>query len=477
MAAGAKSSLLDDLARSLGPLRLPGSDLSALAEAISRRVPPAVRINRLAGCTVKDLPFRVASVPWLPDWGFWLEQESSAARQVHFGAGLYYVQDAGSMLAIRLCLGRTGRAVCDLCASPGGKATALTELLADGRWLLANEAVRDRLPALAVNMARWGCFRYIATNLDPEDLADLLPGRFDLVLADVPCTGQSLLGRGRQRLSAFDPRLIEHSAARQRRILRAAASLVRPGGCLVYSTCTFSWAENEGQVEWFVDTFRDFAIDPEPALSCWQSPEPAPEGCYRLWPHRDGCAGAFAVRFRRLEGDSGEAAAGACRTHTAVRAGLGRRGGAGRSRRSDATLSAKALREVPFDEWGRWRKQVQFLQVRDGRLMALPQDVPGWVVDLVNLGLVAFGPAAAIRIGRTWQPAYDLAMRRDAAFEPRSTYELTDDAAETYLRGRAVPCGGSGWTVAVWRRWPLGWMIAGKRQATNKLPKAARLNI
>jgi 16S rRNA C967 or C1407 C5-methylase (RsmB/RsmF family) len=115
---------------------------------------------------------------------------------------------------------------------------------------------------LEFNLARHGSTRYVISSLDPDEMARRLPAEFDAVLVDAPCSGQSLVGRGKQTASAFAPNTIEHCAARQVRILDAAASLVRPGGRLVYSTCTFAYAENEGQIESFLQRHSEWQLAP-----------------------------------------------------------------------------------------------------------------------------------------------------------------------------------------------------------------------
>jgi 16S rRNA C967 or C1407 C5-methylase (RsmB/RsmF family) len=449
---------VDKLAGVLGPIDLGPKRLETIAEAIARPAPRAVRLNRLAGVRPDDLGFAVEPVPWLPGWGYWPAQDVQVGQRIAFGAGLYYVQDAGSLLPVSLLDPRPGERICDLCAAPGGKATAILEALGPSGGLLANETIRGRIDPLRLNLARQGASRFVVTSLDPEELAGLLPGAFDAVLVDVPCSGQSLMGSGRQKASCFELRRVDHSAARQRRILSAAATLVRPGGRLVYSTCTFSWTENEEQVMRFLGEHVEFELAPADQLACWQSPRPAPQGCYRLWPDRDRAAGAFAARMVRRGGPF-------TREQPKV---VGKRRWA-RSRQ--ATMPATP----PWQEWGDWKGQVSFVATGRGRLAAVPLDLPDTLQGLVDAGHAAALAEAAYLFGKTWRPSHALAMRRDKAFAPLRAVELSDDQARICLRGQGVATEVRGWAVAFWKGWPLGWVHGSGRVAANKIEKAARL--
>jgi len=438
------TSELGDL---MGPLVLPQHELAALADALQRPARPAIRLNPLGRrLGPHELPFGLEPVPWWPQYGFWVAGGVRPAGTIGYAAGAYYPQDAGSLLPVALLDPRPGRAICDLCASPGGKATAIIEMLGAEGALLANESVRSRLPSLRLNMARQGVTRWVGTNLDPAQLCELAPGRFDAVLVDAPCSGQAVFARGKQTRRAFDPALIRHSAARQRRILDAAVELVRPGGSLVYSTCTFSWLENEQQVIDLCNRSSEMVLHPCERLAGWQSPSPAPTGCYRLYPHRDGCGGAFAARLKRRE------AATMIRPRPSTR------------RRREPTGPPRA----ETDAWGRWVESVS-RSLRGPVECAWPADMPDWLIELGS-----FGPEAAFRKGRTWFPAYGLAMRRDGSFEPSQTVDLSDEHASAFLLGHAVPEDRHGWTVACHGGLPLGWSKGNGRVLANHLPHAAR---
>lgn len=278
-----------------GSLAVQFDELADLQQATFAHVRRAVRPRpRLAAV---DLPFATDSVPWFPRGRFVAETPAAAAVRpgafMHYAAGDYYIQDAGSMLAVALMDARPGDWVCDTCAAPGGKSSGLLEQLAGSGVLVANEVIRSRLSLLALALERTGYGNQMLTNLEVEQLSQLCGPVFDRVLVDAPCTGQTMVGRGKQRLAAFSAAQIAHSSARQQRILRAAARLVKPGGRLVYSTCAYSFAENEQVVLEFARELEGWQLAKQPGFEAWASPLAA--GCYRVWPHRHGCSGAFAA--------------------------------------------------------------------------------------------------------------------------------------------------------------------------------------
>jgi 16S rRNA C967 or C1407 C5-methylase (RsmB/RsmF family) len=452
---------LDPLRAALGPIDLPEQELRELAYAIADKTQPAVRLRPDVDST--QLPFAVEPVPW-HSRGFLVTDGSRPGGFIDYGAGKYYIQDAASLLAVRLlevqpgqlvcdlCAAPGGKAtaildgqlVCDLCAAPGGKATAILEDLGDAGWLLANESIRSRTAALKFNLARHGSTRFVGVSTDPGHLADQLGALFDVVLVDAPCTGQTLVARGRAMPGALDRHQAEHSAARQTRILDAAVRLVRPGGRLVYSTCTFSYLENEAQVTGVIRRHPDWRIVACPTLTQWQSP--ISSGMYRVWPHRHAGAGGFAAALVN-EGNTD--------SYSEAARSPGLRVG---------DLRAHSA------EWGSVSGVSQW---SSGHVCyGWPEDIPAEL-----LGLAAFGPEIAVRKGSSWFPAYALAMRRDGNWRPRQMIALDTARAAKYLAGELVSADLSGWAVATWDGQPLGWLKGDGRRGKNHLPKPGRLSI
>ena len=207
-------------------------------------------------------------VPWCPH-AYYLPQRLAFTFDPLFHAGVYYVQDASSMYLaeiLRLYLDAEGPvSALDLCAAPGGKSTLLASHLPQGSLLVSNEPIRRRAQVLAENMHKWCAparvgagpsvpVRSVVTQCMPEEFGHLREA-FDFILTDVPCSGEGMFRKDPVAVSEWSLQNVEQCAQRQCAILRAIVPTLRPGGLLVYSTCTFNRMEDEDQVRWLMDTF------------------------------------------------------------------------------------------------------------------------------------------------------------------------------------------------------------------------------
>lgn len=463
----------------LGPLLVSGAEvaggaitLGELAELQSATLAYARRaIRPRPGLADEALPFAVDPVPWFSAGRFLqLDNGQPLLRPgglVQHAAGDYYIQDAGSMLALALCGVQPGEWVCDACAAPGGKAGGLLEALGGCGLLLANEAIRSRVPQLALTLERSGYGNHLTTNLELEELSRACGPEFDCVLVDAPCTGQTLVGQGKQSLAAFGPTQIAHSAARQQRLLDAAAGLVKPGGRLVYSTCAFSYAENEQVVLDFVQRHPGWELDVCPALADWQSP--VASGCYRVWPHRQGCKGAFAARLVHAADAVDSAPAP---THLSGRSS---------SPRSPGPTNQRwhARRELPAElAWMGLDPAAQWYQTHD-QLHRFDVGVPtAWLpVAVAGTPIARCQPAGRGR-GQPlerWTPCFgsSLLVPRETQL---ATCQLDDAQVVAYVAGESIrgQALGDQWCLVLWRGRRLGWGKLSQGTLKNHFPKPLR---
>lgn len=210
-------------------------------------------------------------VPWSP-YGRILEERPNFTLDPLFHAGCYYVQDSSAMyvghvLRKHLAGFSGGIRVLDLCAAPGGKTTdlavSLREAFGGSFTLVANEVMKARAAVLRDNVARWGDPAVAVTSADPAVFGRNLPGYFDIIVADVPCSGEGMFRKDPKAVADWSPELVDLCAARQRRILADVWPALREGGILIYSTCTYEDVENDGNLEWAAETLGGEIFAPE----------------------------------------------------------------------------------------------------------------------------------------------------------------------------------------------------------------------
>jgi len=470
---------------------LPESEHFAFEKSLASYPPRAFRFRPSLASAAP--PMATFTVPWFPLGRVVESSKVRPSQFFHYVTGDYYIQDAGSMLALALLDVQPGEAICDLCAAPGGKATSILESLAEcnpdklgGGWLLANEPIRSRMPILEYALARTGHLRYATLNNDPAEVAEKFAASFDAVLVDAPCSGQALVANEKHDASAFDQRHIDHNAARQRRILLEAVRLLKPGGRIIYSTCTFAMEENEAQVEFlmreFPGAFEPIHLD---SLSPWASR--VTPGCYRLWPHRDPTAGAFAAGFRlvgevptksRTEERHAPRKDARWQERNATRRLNGSRPHGKNSETSDSLASSglDLLSQFCIPIHVRAR-------LLENRVTAIAGDV------LTNESLLySRWPELLKKSGKHWEPQHALAVANPTHLTHAYQIELTQPEVRNYLSGQAIPKKTSTqtragvidtssikkvWCVATYNQKPIGWLKDAGNRFNNQLPRIA----
>lgn len=307
------------------------SEYAAFLSCYGQRRFYSLRINPLKADREQGLRLfeqvNLQPVPWEPD-GFYYPEDFRPGRLPLHEAGMYYIQEASAMLPAVLCDAKPGDRVLDLCAAPGGKSTKLAACLQGKGILVANEIHPERAKVLSSNLERMGVRNALVTNETPQSLASRFPLFFDRIVVDAPCSGEGMFRKEEEALIHWSPENIRMCAERQLEILEEASSMLRAGGRLVYSTCTFSPEENEGVIFRFLMGHPDFSLVSVPnlpgiraeewGLSCgrpdWLSKagidaasfgsaglERAEElgGTIRLWPHLLKGEGHFAAVLRK----------------------------------------------------------------------------------------------------------------------------------------------------------------------------------
>lgn len=272
-----------------------------LSIALGQEPPVSIRLNQ--NVQFSSLNSLQNKIPWCTD-GYYLDQRLTFTFDPLFHAGCYYVQEASSMFVeqvLKRYVGKEPAVMLDLCAAPGGKSTHARSLLPEGSLLVANEVIRNRSQILAENLTKWGHPGVVVTNNDPSDFSRL-GAFFDVVLTDVPCSGEGMFRKDPGAIDEWSPENVEICWQRQRRIIADIWPCLRPGGILIYSTCTYNTKENEENVQWICREYGAEAL-PVDAPAEWNITGNLLAGAdfpvYRFLPHRTRGEGFFLAALRK----------------------------------------------------------------------------------------------------------------------------------------------------------------------------------
>ena len=438
-----------------------------LCEALLEETPVSVRVNT-SKCAF--VPEGGQKVPWCRE-GYYLPERPTFTFDPLFHAGCYYVQEASSMFleqALRQYV-EAPVAMLDLCAAPGGKSTLARSVLPEGSLLVSNEVMRNRSQILAENLTKWGDAAVVVTNSDPSDFGRLGPV-FDVMLTDVPCSGEGMFRKDKVAIDEWSEDNVALCWQRQRRILRDSWPCLKPGGILIYSTCTFNREENEDNVAWIA---RELGAEVLPLQTeeAWRitgnlTGEDFP--VYRFLPHRTKGEGLFLAVLRK-QGESGEAVSFPAGDNARKRGGKKVKEGksvpavavpkelqAGLSAGEDFVFTVEGVLAKAFP--ARWQGMFQYLKEE---------------VRMLHAGVV-LGELK----GRGWIPHPSLALSASLSAGAFPQVELTYGQAVAYLRKEAVMLDAAvpkGYVLVAYRGCPLGFVKNIGNRANNLYPNEWRI--
>lgn len=429
-------------------------EADALLAAITSTEPSvAIRVNPLKAPAHAAPALR--RVPWC-DAGRYLAEREPFTFDVDFQSGRYYVQDASSMFihhVLRHLVKEPVRYL-DLCAAPGGKTTTAISALPQGSMVVANEIVNARARVLCENLQKWGAPRCVVTCNAPHHFGRL-SHFFDVVAADVPCSGEGMMRKDEQARRQWSPALVKQCADLQRSIIADVWDALRPGGLLIYSTCTYNTLENEQMLAWMV---HEYGAEPVavPVPEQWHI-HPAIEGnlpCYRFMPHRTEGEGLFMAVLRKPEAPRKEV----------------------RLKKAKAT-KAKPL-PVPKDVRFRLKDADHFdFSVVNDEVVAVPADMAPIMPAFADLNVMHMGVNVGAIKGKNCVPSHSLAL--SSALNPAAfpTCEVDYLAAMAFLRGEALslPQAPRGYVLLTYHSQPIGFVNNLGNRANNLYPKAWRV--
>ena len=253
----------------------------------------------------KIVPFPVTPIPWIPN-GYFYPRDVRPSFCPLYQAGLYYLQEPSAMTPASCLPVTPGENILDLCAAPGGKATALGAMLNGSGLLVANDISSSRTRALLRNIELFGIANAFVTNETPAHLKNRFPEFFHKILLDAPCSGEGMFRKEDALARDWTPEKSEELSVLQKELILQAADMLRPGGQLLYSTCTFAPKEDEGVVSYLLENRPDMKLmelpayeDFTPGVPAWGNGDPALSHCVHLFPHKMQGEGHFMALFRK----------------------------------------------------------------------------------------------------------------------------------------------------------------------------------
>ena len=456
-----------------------GEEYEAFEASYALEKKQALRINPLKGTKeafLEKVPFSLSKVEWSEN-GYYYEKEDAPGKHPYHEAGVYYIQEPSAQTPAQFLEARPGERILDLCSAPGGKATQIAGAMKGEGLLVCNEYVASRAKILSENVERMGIRNALVVNETPQKLAGIFPGYFHRIMVDAPCSGEGMFRKNEEAYTEWSPENVQMCADRQDEILEAAATMLMPGGRMVYSTCTFAPLENECSIARFLRKHSDFSVVEMPLTKGMNYGNPdwgeAEMGVIpgsikeqlqrtiRLWPHKVKGEGHF-VAVLQKEGYLAS-------DENAV---IFPRNGV------EKTTDLKGCKE--FEEfiekeikadWLPTDAKTGYFKFHDN-IYLLPNDMPA----MKGLKVQRSGLHLGMLLKNRFEPAHALALalRPD---EVMHVWNLSSDSEEAraYLKGNTFPAEGEkGWYLITVDGYSIGWGKLAGGMMKNHYPKGLR---
>ena len=434
--------------------KLLGSEYSPFVEGLQRSPPTSIRLNPFKQKFVGDNTNKNISkfdndekIEWCEN-GRYLKERPSFTFDPLFHAGTYYVQEASSMFIEQVWKqinpnNETVR-VLDMCAAPGGKSTHLLSLMNEESLLVSNEVISNRNNILQQNVVKWGTPNCIVTQNKPEDFSKL-EDYFDIILVDAPCSGEGLFRKDKNAIDEWSEKNVEMCSIRQKEILKYAASCLKPGGFLIYSTCTFEPEENDNNIEWLKELqIIKYKLRIEhPGIT-------STKNGFQFYPHKTKGEGFYIAVMQKETSD--------IRHQT--------------SDKLKQTTNDKHQSIIYLKDAGGFMEHK-----KNEMLFAIPTSLyPNFLFLEKQLYIRHAGIFIGTTKGKDFLPSHDLALSNYIKHDLPSV-ELNYDEAISYLRSEAPKLKTEirGWCLAKYENMNLGWMKALEGRINNYYPKELRI--
>lgn len=395
------------------------------------------RFEEISGLTLKP-------VPWIAN-GFYYEGEERPAKDPYYYAGLYYLQEPSAMTPANLLPVEPGDRVLDLCAAPGGKSTELGARLKGRGVLVSNDISSSRARALLKNLQLWGIENICVTSEEPKRLSEAFGAFFDKILVDAPCSGEGMFRKDEKMIASYEERGPEYYAPIQKEILEQAVSMLRPGGLLMYSTCTFSACEDEEIIAWILEQHKELRLVPLP-LFPGSDDGIGLSGCLRLFPHRIKGEGHFMALLKKEGGDTQKEYE------------------LGREKKTPLPQEVSEFLSMVLREFDPAR-----IEIRNDRVLYRPEPCLPLKLRFLCNGLVL----GELKKNR-FEPGQALAMvLKREEFKQTISFEREDDRVLRYLKGETISLKEGeapvkGWCLVCVDGFPLGFAKGAGQNLKNK---------
>ncbi len=401
----------------------------------------------------KKVPFVSEKVDWVQN-GYYTSEDEQPAKHPYYFAGLYYIQEPSAMMPASQLPVEPGDRVLDLCAAPGGKTTELGAKLKGEGVLVSNDISASRAKALVKNVELFGIKNAVVVSESPDKLAERLEGYFDKILVDAPCSGEGMFRKVHSIAKNWEQYGSQYYADIQRTVLPSAVKMLKPGGMMIYSTCTFSKLEDEDSIS--------FILENNPDMELIES--------HKLFPHKIKGEGHFVALLHKKD------TATALAVESSVKDGKEK----GTINKYDTKVRSKykKISDEAFDffESIGFKIDVSRLWVNEDRINILPEDAP----DLSRLRVLRTGLfLGEMKKGR-FEPSQSLALALKAEEYPNVLdLKLDDDRVVRYLKCESIDVEdgevSDGYCLVAVDGYPLGWGKVDKGRFKNKYLPSWRL--
>ncbi len=420
-------------------------------------------------------PFSIKRIPWVRK-GYYYDMEKQPAKHPYYYGGLYYIQEPSAMAPASLLPIEKGDKVLDICAAPGGKSTELGAKLDGEGILVSNDISNSRAKALLKNIELFGIRNALVLSEAPDKLAQYFPEYFDKILIDAPCSGEGMFRKSPAIMKNWEQYGVDYYSKLQREIVLTAAKMLKPGGMMLYSTCTFSPEENEGTISYLMEQCPEFHVvkaipedskQKELGVSYegfdfgkpqWVNGKDELKDCIRLWPHRIKGEGHFVTLLRKDRNVKDPSLYLDCNQTKSPTKTVA-------SSKKANSLSEEALDFISNLKFPINREQ---LMVHEERVFLLPQGLP----NLNGLRILRQGLLLGEMKKQRFEPSQALACAlRIREYNKIINLDINDPNVVRYLKCETIELSedySDGWYLVCAQEHPLGWIKITKNLVKNK---------